>query len=75
MTLAEFCHVTPHIFFQIVQNILVKINFGFQHFNENKRYFEGSMLGPATIKIIHHRGNLEIREYPKNILKYPKTKH
>ena len=31
---------------------------------------KGGMLGPAKLKIIHHRGNLEIGNF-----KYPKTKH
>ena len=31
---------------------------------------KGGMLGPAKLKIIYHRGNLEIGNF-----KYPKTKH
>ena len=71
MMLAEIFYVTPHIFFQIVQSILMKINVKFHYISTKiKDFMKGGMLGLAKFKIMHHRGNLEIGNF-----KYPKTKH
>ena len=68
MTLAEFCKMAPYIFFQIFQNMLM-IKFHYISTRIKDVTKEG-MLGPATLKIIHHRGTSEIGDY-----KCPKTKH
>ena len=71
MTLAEFCHVKPHIFFQIVQNILMKINNKFHYISTRiKDFMKGAMLASTKLKIINHRENLEIGDF-----KYHRTKY
>ena len=39
MTLAESCHMKPHIFFQLVQNMMTKVNVKFHHISTRIKDF------------------------------------
>ena len=59
MMLAEFCYVAPVFFYSNNSKHFDDVMFCYI-WTRIKDFMKGGLLGSANVKIMHHRGNLEI---------------